>query len=111
MVKLNINKAEEKPVFNLIRAEISIKEVNAHYKKLIEFARENPKATFRDFSDFDLFIFSIVDTYNFGRSFKDSVNNALAHLEDKESKEHYLNLLMVKGKFAYYFDDIEGCLI
>ena len=81
---------------NKINPNITIKEVNESFKLIRERAKNNPKMTFKDFSDYELFIYSIIDTCNFGRSFQDSVKNALCHLKDNESKNQYLKILLNK---------------
>lgn len=82
-----------------IRDDISIKDVNTDFKAITEHLKGKGHLTFKDFSDYELFIYCITDTYNFGRSFKDSVKNALYHLENKEK---YLNLLITPDKEANF---------
>lgn len=81
-----------------IDKDISIKEVNTDFKIMTEYLKNKGHLTFKDFSDYELFIYSIIDTYNFGRSFKDSVKNALIHLSDKEHKENYIKLLITPDR-------------
>lgn len=81
-----------------IDEDISIKEVNKDFKTITEYLKNKGYLTFKDFSDYELFIYSIIDTYNFGRSFKDSVKNALIHLSDKEHKENYIKLLITPDR-------------
>lgn len=77
-----------------INKNITSQEVNKDYKLILEFVKKNKdinkNLSFKDFNDYELFIYSIIDTYNFGRSFKESVNNALSHLGNKEG---YIKLL------------------
>lgn len=73
-----------------IKKDITIKEVNEDFKIILEFAKKNKTKTIKDLSDYEIFIYCIIDTCNYGRSFKESVQNALIHLENKE---RYLNLI------------------
>ena len=78
-----------------INKNITYQEVNKDFKAILDYVKKNKDInktlSFKDFSDYELFIYSIIDTCNYGRSFKDSVLNALCHLENKQQ---YLNLLI-----------------
>lgn len=76
-----------------ISKDIKPIEVNADFKIILEYVKNHREKTFKDFSDYELFIYSIIDTYNFGRSFKDSVENALCHLSNQENKKQYVQIL------------------
>lgn len=87
-----------------INKNITFREVNIDFKIILEYVKNNRNLTFKDFSDYELFIYSIIDTYNFGRSFKDSVENALCHLTDRDTKEDYIKLLVEPDKEASLID-------
>jgi len=81
-----------------IDKDISINQVNLDFKTILEYLKIHRDKTFKDFSDYELFIYSIIDTYNFGRSFQDSIKNALFHISDREHREQYLNLLIMPDR-------------
>ena len=86
-----------------INKDITYIEVNKDYKIILDYVKQNKdinkNLSFNDFSDYELFIYSIIDTCNYGRGFKDSVLNALSHLENKQN---YIKLLVtpdMEGEF------------
>jgi len=95
----NLTYRQNKP----LNPSITYQEVNKDFDILKKHAYLNEHLIFKDLTDYELFLNSIIDTCNFGRSFKDSVKNALGHLESNESKEQYIKLHTTKDK--------EECLI
>lgn len=81
-----------------INSNITYQEVNKDLKLMKEYINKQQNLTFKDLSDYELFIYSIIDTCNYGRKFKDSVENALSHLSTLENKEEYLKLLTTIDK-------------
>ena len=80
-----------------INPQITIKEVNKDFKIILNYVKNNKNInSFKYFSDYELFIYCIIDTFNYGRNFKDSLVNALIHLKNKNNKNNYLGLLLNK---------------
>ena len=49
-----------------------------------------------------LFLKSLIECLNYGRSFKDSIENAMLHTINKKSREEYKNLIFNKDKEDYF---------
>jgi len=84
------------------KKNISIKEVNKEYKLILKRVKKYKINSFKLFSNNELFIYCIIDTLNYGRNFKDSLNNALYHFKNKDTIKNYLGLLTTTDKENYF---------
>ena len=86
----------------MINKNISLKEVNKAYKNLLNRVKKEKIKSFKLFTKEELFIYCLIDTYNYGRSFKDSLSNSLYHFRNKDTIKNYLGLLITPDKEVYF---------
>ena len=73
---------------------VTFKQIKEDYEILRNFAIKNNIKTIENLNKYELFIFLTVDTLNFGRNLKDSIENALCHVGTENS------ILLIKKLYS-----------
>jgi hypothetical protein len=68
-----------------VNKNIELNEFRREYNSLRSRAIAQNITNLSVLSDYELFLWIIANTLNYGRDFKSSVNNALSHLEDRQN--------------------------